>query len=214
MKKLFSKISLQLYLVVIFLISFEGCTRSGTSNEIPATVTPNLFDLPTGWGIAGSQPKSYAMGIDKGAGQDGKNAATIKSIDKEINGFGTLMQDCLPGKYLGKRVKMSGFIKSKNVDGWAGFWFRVDQSGSQQSLAFDNMYDRAIRGTTDWKKYEIVLDVSSKASNLAYGVLLNGTGQVWFENLKFEVVDGSISSTDVKSKLIEPSEPTNLDFQK
>jgi hypothetical protein len=53
------------------------------------------------------------MGVDKGAGQDGKNAATIKSIEKSIKGFGTLMQNCLPGKYAGKRVRMSGFMKSK-----------------------------------------------------------------------------------------------------
>ena len=46
------------------------------------------FDNATGWFKAGSEPKSYDMGIDKGAGQDGKNAATIKSTAKKINGFG------------------------------------------------------------------------------------------------------------------------------
>jgi hypothetical protein len=33
------------------------------------------FDLPTGWFSAGSNPANYDMGIDKGAGQDGKNCA-------------------------------------------------------------------------------------------------------------------------------------------
>jgi hypothetical protein len=32
------------------------------------------FDEPKGWFKAGSLPKSYDMGIDKGAAQDGKNA--------------------------------------------------------------------------------------------------------------------------------------------
>lgn len=60
------------------------------------------FDVPKGWIKAGSEPKKYEMSLEKGAGQDGKNAATIKSIDKKISGFGTLMQNCLPDKYLGK----------------------------------------------------------------------------------------------------------------
>jgi hypothetical protein len=178
------------------------------------TIALLSFDLPTGWFKAGDQPKSYEMGTDKGAGQDGKNAATIKSIDKTIKGFGTLMQNCLPDKYLGKRVRMSGLMKSKDVTEWAGFWFRVDQANSQQTLSFDNMQDRAIKGTTDWKKYEIVLDVPTKASNLAYGALLSGTGQIWFSNLKFEIVDNSVLTTDNGKNNMPLSEPTNLEFDK
>jgi len=179
------------------------------------------FPMPFGWFAAGSDPKSYDMGTDQGAGQDGKNAATIKSIDKEIKGFGTLMQQCMPGKYLGKRVKMTGYMKTADVQSWAGFWLRVDQKGSQQPLSFDNMYNgksnRSITGTTSWTKYEIVLDVPAEASNIAYGALLNGTGQIWFDNLSFEIVDNSVPTTGsgpndaTKSTL---GEPTNLNFQK
>jgi hypothetical protein len=169
------------------------------------------FDLPSGWFAAGSKPKSYEMGIDNGSGQDGSNAATIKSIDKKINGFGTLMQNSLPDKYLGKRVRMTGEMKSKDVTDWAGFWFRVDQAGLKTSLSFDNMHDgnkdRSIKGTTDWKKYEIVLDVPAKATNLAYGALLSGTGQIWFTKINFEIVDNTVKTTDIRN-----SEPTNLNF--
>src|ERR1017187_9937896 len=117
------------------------------------------------------------MGIDKGAGQGGKNCATIKSTDKKIDGFGTLMQMCKPDKYLGKRVRMTGYVKSESVTDWAGLWLRVDQANSQVPLAFDNMQDRAIKGTYAWKKYEIVLDVPANASMIAFGALLSGTGQ-------------------------------------
>jgi hypothetical protein len=174
------------------------------------------FDLPSGWFKAGSDPSKYDMGIDKGAGQDGKNAATIQSIDKSIGGFGTLMQNCLPDKYLGKRIRMSGYMKSQDVKNQAGFWLRVDDSGSTKSLSFDNMYDRPVKGTSDWKKYEIVLDVPSNASNLAYGALISGTGKIWFDNLSFEIVDNSVSTTGASSggKKTIPDSPTNLDFEK
>ncbi len=179
------------------------------------TVALLSFDTPTGWFNAGSKPKSYEMGIDKGAGQDGKNAATIKSIDKKIDGFGTLMQQCKPDKYLGKRVRMTGFVKSENVTAWAGLWLRVDQSGSQQPLSFDNMGDRPIKGTTGWTKYEIVLDVPSNASLIAYGALLDGTGQIWFDSITFEVVGDNVPTTGSVNgkKSATQDEPTNLDFE-
>lgn len=180
------------------------------------TLTLLSFDLPTGWFNAGSKPRSYEMGIDKGAGKDGKNAATIKSIDKSIDGFGTLMQQSKPDKYLGKRIRMTGFVKSENVKAWAGLWLRVDQAGSLPPLSFDNMSNRAIKGTKSWTKYEIVLDVPKNASLIAYGALLNGTGQIWFSNITFEVVGKTVPTTDSEKdeKSATLNEPTNLDFEK
>jgi|SRR6187401_1411835 len=176
------------------------------------------FDEPKGWFKAGSLPKSYDMGIDKGAAQDGKNAATIKSLEENIEGFGTLMQNCLADNYAGKRVRMSGMMRSKDVSDWAGFWFRIDKKGSSESLGFDNMHDgkkdRSVKGTTAWKKYEIVLDVPLQATNLAYGALLSGTGQIWFDHLKFEVVDNSVPTTGSSMESMMPNTvPVNLDFE-
>ena len=50
------------------------------------------------------------------------------------------------------------YVKSNEVEKYAGLWMRVD--GQQnQVLSFDNMQNRPFRETTDWKKYEVVLDV-------------------------------------------------------
>lgn len=173
-----------------------------TAKKIPTTilltaltVTLFSFDLPTGWFKAGSKPKSYVMDIENGAGHDGKDAFTIKSIKKKIKGFGTLMQNSPLEKYFSKKVRMSCFVKSKDVADWAGMWLRIDQLGSERILGFDNMQDRPIKGTTEWIKYEIVLYVPSKATNMAYGVMLNGTGQIWFDNITFEIVDNSVETT-------------------
>lgn len=94
------------------------------------------------------------MSIAKGAGKDGKNAATIKSIDKKIDGFGTLMQDCLPGKYIGKRIRMTGLLKTKDVSDQAGLWLRIDTKTPVKAAVFDNMHDGkkniSVKVTTDW----------------------------------------------------------------
>ncbi len=171
--------------------------------------------LPDGWGRAGDKPGSYFMGMDKGAGKEGNKVATIKSIDKLIDGFGTIMQSFTPEKYLGKRIKMTGYLKTKDVKDWAGFWLRVDGEKGENSLAFDNMKngktDRAVRGTTNWKQYEIVLDVSEKATNISFGALLSGTGQVWFDKIDFEIVSHSIPTTGEEDRF---SAPRNLNFGK
>lgn len=174
------------------------------------------FDLPTGWFKAGSKPKSYEMSVDKGSGHDGKNAVTIRSIEEKIDGFGTVMQKSPADNYLGKRVRMSGYLKTKNVEGWAGLWLRVDQKGLSHPAGFDNMrngkQDRSVRGNRSWKKYEIVLDVPSGATALAYGALIHGTGQIWFDDIRFEITDSSSATTGRDWE--EYQGPANLDFEK
>lgn len=171
------------------------------------------FDLPAGWIKAGSEPGSYDMGIDVGSGLNGNNAATIKSVRKKIKGFGTLMQLSPAGSYVGKRVRMSGYVRSSAVVDWSGLWLRVDQKGVKGSLAFDNMQGRPIKGTTDWTKYEIVLDVPKTATGIAYGALLSGTGQVWFDDLNFEIVDSTVATTG-RGPALPRTGPANLDFEK
>jgi len=163
---------------------------------LAATAALFSFDTPKDWFKAGSDPEKYDMGIDKGGGENGKNVATIKSKEEKIKGFGTLMQTSVPGKYLGKRVRMTGSMRSDNVGKWAGFWFRVDgKESDKKPLAFDNMQKRSVEGTTGWKKYELVLDVPNEASAIAYGALLSGTGQIWFDNISFEIVDDKVKTT-------------------
>ncbi len=59
------------------------------------------------------------------------------------------------------------------------------------------MGDRPIKGTSEWKKYDVVLDVPSNSAAINFGILLAGTGEVWVSNLKFEVVDDSVPTTNI-----------------
>ncbi len=182
---------------------------------ILAVIIFSSYDLPEKWFKAGSKPKSYHMGIDKGAGYHGNNAATIKSNEKKIDGFGTLMQQFKPGKFANNRVKMTGYAKTESVIKSCGLWLRVDQIGTSRPISFDNMADRPILGTTTWTKYEIVLDVPANASLIAFGALLEGTGQIWFDNISFEIVDNSVPVTgkiNNASQSAISEEPLNLDF--
>ena len=176
-------------------------------------------DLPAGWFKAGSHPAEYDMGLDETVHRDGgKASATVKFTAQNPNGFGTLMQMSQPGEYRGKRVRLSGYAKSDKVTQWAGLWFRVDgpaKGGVPTSLAFDNMQDRPIKGTTDWTRYEIVLDVPESAERIAFGILLAGGGQVWMDDLKFEVVPSTVKTTGAPvPPATPPPAPSNLNFEK
>jgi hypothetical protein len=172
--------------------------------------------MPESWVVAGSKPKDYDMGKDSKVVHSGSTSAFIRSNQSSIQGFGTMMQTFKADMYFGKRVRMSGFIKTEDVKTWSSMWMRVDDKANpNQSLAFDNMANRSVKGTTDWTKCEIVLDVPANASNIAFGFLLDGTGKIWFDDIKFEVVDQSVPTTDLKNQANQlPTSPMNLDFEK
>lgn len=120
------------------------------------------------------------------------------------------MQTCDAKFYLGKRIKMIGYIKSENVANWSGMWLRVDSKFVKNYLSFDNMHDRPIKGNSDWTKCEIILNVPKESSTLNFGVLLDGTGQVWFDRISFEIL-GDITDVVTNNKI--PEKPSNLDFE-
>jgi len=55
-------------------------------------------------------------------------------------------------------------------------------------VSFDNIWYTPIQGTTNWKNYEIILESPKNAANIAYGLMLSGTGYSNFKNLKIEII--------------------------
>jgi hypothetical protein len=167
---------------------------------------------PKGWIVAGSHPKDYQMSVDREVAHGGKASARLKSIAAKTSGFGTLMQTFQAETFRGKRVRMSGYARSQDVSDWAGLWMRVDGPRGEP-LAFDNMQQRPIKATTEWTRYEIVLDVPAQAEQIACGLLLTGRGEAWMDDLKFEVVSKEILTTAQSPAKAVPDAPANLDFE-
>jgi hypothetical protein len=171
-----------------------------------APILANAADLPAGWFKAGSHPAEYDAGIDTAIRHAGRASGTVKATASELHGFGTLMQTATGVAYRGKRIRFSGYVKSEHVQsGWAGLWLRIDGAARGEVLGFDNMQHRPIKGTTDWKRYEIVLDVPDAARAIAFGLLLSGDGQVWMDDLAFEVVTSDARHWRIPKRLT--SEP-------
>ena len=164
---------------------------------------------PPGWYIAGSVRTAYVSGVDPNIKMSESPSAYLKSTKRKIDGFGTVMQDIAADNYKGQRIRVSCYLKTLDVSAWTGLWMRVDRGSDTTPMAFDNMEDRAIRGTTEWTRCVVVLDVGQQATNIAFGILLSGTGTVWIDKVTFETVDNSVALT---GSALYRNEPRNLDF--
>ena len=165
--------------------------------------------IPKGWNTAGSKPYNYEFGLDETVTQRSAKSAYIKfrTTAQDPDGFGTLMQTIAPDTYRGKRVRLSGAMKTQEAEA-AEMWMRVDGPNARV-LSFDNMGDRAVRGTTDWKNYDIVLDVPPESIDIAFGFFLQGKGMVWADAFKLEIVGTDVAVT---SRIPLPKAPQNLNF--
>lgn len=176
----------------------------GAGNPAVQDFTPG--PIPHGWILDGADPQSYAMGTDTGALHDGRAPLTLQSR-RATESFGSVMTITDATPFRGKRVRLRGVARSEDVRGWGGLWMRVDGT-SGRGLEFDNMHDRSVCGTTDWRSYDVVLDVPQEAAKIAFGVLLSGEGKLWADNLQLEAVDTSVPTTGVtQHRVFGPSGP-------
>jgi hypothetical protein len=165
--------------------------------QTPQTKTTDL-QPPAGWAKSGSHPQEYEIFLDSSVHRSGKASGSIKSKPSPAkDGFTTMMQIIKPDNYRGKRIRLAGYLKTENVAGSSSFWLRIDGAEMYKDLGFDNMGNRPVTSTTDWKNYEVVLDVPAEAELIAFGVILQGIGQVWADDLKIEVVGQDVNSTNL-----------------
>lgn len=169
--------------------------------------------MPTGWLRAGTAPNDYHMGIDREESHSGTSSGYVMARVEKSQGFGTLMQAFKADSYRGKRMRLAAYLKVEAVQVWAGLWMRVD-GPTGTSLAFDNMQDRPVRGTQDWRRYEIVLDIPEESVNIAFGFLLAGPGTAWADDFELDEVGPDVPVTDLRKKMRPlPDAPVNLDFE-
>lgn len=156
---------------------------------------------PTLWKLMGNN--SAKVFSDFNEKQQGKASAVIESEGTE--GFRAIMYT-LPNNYAGRKITLSGYLKTENVtDGFAGLWMRIDPE-----VAFNNMQNVGLKGTNDWKKYEVTLNMSPEnTQQIVIGALLSGKGKIWVDDLKV-----SIDGKDIENAKIFEKKLTKVELDK
>lgn len=139
--------------------------------------------IPIGW--TKSYSENYTVSLDSIYVKKGKYSTLIEfnegSVDYKSFNF------TIPDSYNGKKITLSGYIKTENVsDGFAGLLMKIEPN-----IAFNNMEDSGVKGTVDWNKYEIVLEMDPlKTEKIIFGGFLAGKGKMWLDDLTI-TIDGN-----------------------
>lgn len=169
------------------------------------------MEAPVGWIASGKAPQDYEFGLDGSERHSGTRSAMLRARHARPAGFATLMQEFVPDDYRGRRVRLAGWVKTNAVTGACHLWMRADSAG-RMGAAMDNMHDRPITGTTDWRRHEIVLDVPGEATLLAFGISLDGPGTAWLDDVTLETVGLDVPTTNPRPREL-PHRPRNLAFE-
>ena len=152
--------------------------------------------VPSGWQAVSDGSAEYTIRSD-GARRDGGQGfagVTIKANVISPQSSAMLAQSVRADAYRGKRVRLSGYMKTIGVnEGTAVLFMRVDGDGVIQTSDF--MQNRPLMLTTDWAKQEVVLDIPRNAIGITFGFMLGGSGQAWLDDVALEVVDDNVAVT-------------------
>ena len=170
------KSSIPIVVVVALLLAADRGQETGDEG---------LSRPPRGWsdrdrGAAsiptGQDASEYVAEVDHEVTHGGRASMSMRSIVAKPGTFRSVTQFVKADAYRGKRVRFAGYLKTRDVTDWCGLWLRVD--GPSQMLAFDNMHSLALKGTNDWTRYEVVLDVPGGGDEAGpFGSVLAKAGQ-------------------------------------
>jgi len=205
MKKLF----FALLLTLLVSLGYGQSQSAGKDFNfgLENSVNGKMPDQWVKWGNA----NYYNIGIDSVVKHSGKNSGVIYPTQIVPNAFGCLAYT-IPAGYEGKMIELRAYIKMENInDAPIGLMLRID--GASESIAFDNMQSRGIKGTADWTQYSVSLPYPEKAKLIHIGAILQGSGKLWIDD--FEVlIDGKDISLLKTKEVVTAKAEKDTEFDK
>jgi hypothetical protein len=99
---------------------------------------------------------------------------------------------------LGKRICVTGWLKTRNVQKWAGAFLIIgtEDYKSKGWSRVDTMSDRPIFGTADWRQVKFVTDLPDQPCGIYFGPDLYGAGELWGDDFQVSLADPDAAITD------------------
>lgn len=172
----------------LILAALAAAARGGQAGAEAEVVSTTSLDLGTdierrNWLLRGD---GYQVAFDATGGRAGSVGIRLSSrpgAPSDARASGVALTHLAVERARGRHLRLTGWMRSAGISrGWAGLWVRVD--GPRAVLAFDNMADRGLRGTTPWTRVSVEADVPGEAAVVAMGALLAGDGSAWVSDLQ------------------------------
>jgi C-terminal processing protease CtpA/Prc len=192
-----TKLFLSIFISLLFAIS---CSQTKVNDSRFNLSFENIQNgKPQNWYVT-AQP-GYSVSLDSVNVKSGQYSILIESMGDSVDIQSIRL--ILPNNYEGKIITLSGYIKTENVtDGYAGLGMQIDPQ-----IAFNNMSQNGVTGTTDWKKYEISLPMRpAQTQQIIIGGLLVGKGKMWLDNLNITIDGKDIRDTKIFERKRTPAE--------
>jgi erythromycin esterase len=199
-----------------------ACLTDPFVRQPELTVVPGA---PAGWSGTAGTP---GIGITISDVRTGNNAAYLTNGFQSNFGSFRIFQTVRADNYRGKRVRLSAWVKPRNVASVAsaGIFMRIDGPGL--TLAVDDMVRRPVFGNGDWREVSVVLDVPTRAIGISLGMLFQAANTLLVDDMHLEVVGETVATTNtlevpvpngldslstIEAYARSPFSPTNLDFE-
>lgn len=146
-------------------------------------------DGTNGWSFAEGPSQHFDYGVALPTAAHPTASVFLKTKPGGSKGKGSVGQAFLADDYRGKRLRLSGLLKTEQVEGATGVFLQAE--GASETLRSANMQQQPLQGTHDWTPCALEIDVPTESISLALGLMLLGMGQVWLTDVRLEVVGES-----------------------
>lgn len=177
------------------------------------------IDRPVAPGWTAPESAAYKASLDRQNQRSGKASLSLTSISPAPAGYAA-SQRIRATAWRGKRIRLSGWIRTAGTDRGGALWLRIDMANGDYVL--DGVFESS---SEVWKKREIVAAVPPDAAGISFGVRMNGKGQVWADDFAFEIVPDKTPVNTIERRKNPaagnvgaqfqraPAQPVNLGFE-
>lgn len=152
---------------------------------------PGQLGAPEGWwAVQHAGPESYTFTLDTTKPRSGARSLRMENIGPEP--FGTVFQkiDAVPLR--GRTLRFAAWVRTEGAAGnryGAGAGLNLHAMKGGYPIAHVMMRKDAVRGTTDWARYEVALKVPNDADHIEVGLNLFGPGIAWLDDVALDVIE-------------------------
>jgi hypothetical protein len=147
--------------------------------------------VPPGWSVPAPSPKegdrwaSLRRDGCRPGHASGHGCAVVMVPETASTNFGELMQYFSAAPFRGKTIRLRAWLRLETTDtaDSGQLWLKVDRA-KEQSF---NLKDDSVN-SAKWTRSEISTEVNDDSTFIYFGVILQGKGRVWVDDVSFEVV--------------------------